>query len=67
VGDNNKQDDQASIEQLIHACQAILCSDEEDDLRQLSLDEAIGYAFTLLEEAGMSDPESYLRQRGFLV
>lgn len=53
-------------EQLAQACTEVLTPKDCEELSAMPMDEALGYAFTLLIENGVDDPESYLRERNIL-
>lgn len=53
-------------EQLATACSEVLSEEDCVELVSMSTGEAIGYAFTLLLENGIEDPEQYLRDKGIL-
>ena len=55
-----------TVEQLAAACGEVLSEDDCAELASMSTDEAVGYAFTLLLENGVEDPEQYLRDKGIL-
>lgn len=44
----------------------IIGQDEYDEICAMPFDEALGYAFTLIIEAGYEDPEAYLKEKGIL-
>ena len=53
-------------DQLAKACRERLSAKDCDDLREMDLYEALGYAFSLLIEAGVKDPEVFLKEKGVL-
>lgn len=53
------------LDLLISACSGELPQQDLEDLSSMPLDEAMGYVFTLLTEAGV-DPEEFLKARGIL-
>lgn len=52
---------------LISACSDVLDPESCEDLRSMEIGDAIGYAFTLLIEAGIDDPEGFLREKDILI
>lgn len=48
------------------ACAKILTEEDCEELKQMEIDEAIGYSLTLLIEAGIEDPEEFLKEKGIL-
>ena len=56
----------SEMEGLAAACADTLEAEDCADLLTMPADEAWGYAFTLLMEAGIDDPEAYLRDKGLL-
>lgn len=52
--------------EVARACLADVGFEHSQDLAAMPEDEAVGYAFTLLLEIGIDDPEEYLQQAGVL-
>lgn len=52
--------------ELAEACQEILSEEDCQELAAMDFEEALGYAFTLLIENGIEDPEVFLREKGIL-
>lgn len=55
-----------TAKELAEACKEILTEEDCEDLAAMPIDEAMGYAFTLLIEQGIEDPEQFLRERKIL-
>lgn len=51
--------------ELAEACKEVLSEEDCEELSSMEIDDAIGYAFTLLIEAG-EDPEEFLKEKGIL-
>ncbi len=54
------------VDRLVAACEGVLSDEDCEDLRAMPADEAIGFAFALLFEPGIEDPEALLKEKGFL-
>ena len=52
--------------ELADACREVLPGEDCDELAQMSIDDALGHAFTLLIENGVDDPETFLKEKGIL-
>jgi hypothetical protein len=53
--------------QLAQACKGVISPEAIEELSAMPVDEALGFAFTLLiVEGGIEDPEAYLREKGVL-
>lgn len=52
-------------EELADACKEVLTEEDCQELASMEIDDAIGYAFTLLLEAG-EDPDEFLKEKGIL-
>lgn len=55
-----------TVSELSQACSELLSEEDLADLAEMPMDEALGYAFTLLLESGVDDPEGYLAEKGIL-
>lgn len=53
-------------EELAHACKEVLSHEDCAELLAMPIDEALGYAFTLLIGSGVEDPEEFLKDKGIL-
>lgn len=51
---------------LAEACREVLTEVDCQELEALPLDEGVGYAFTLLLENGIDDPDAFLREKGII-
>ena len=63
---SSKNPPEPSPRDIARACKDTLTPGDCDDIASLPLAQALGYAFTLLIEAGVSDPETYLAAHGIL-
>jgi len=52
--------------ELAEACQEVLTEEDCAEIAGMPFDEALGYAFTLLIENGIEDPEEFLKGKGLL-
>jgi hypothetical protein len=59
-------DNKPAVSELSQACSEILSEEDLAELSEMPMDEALGYAFTLLLESGVDDPEGYLKEKGVL-
>lgn len=55
-----------TLEELVAACQEVIPAEDSKELLTMDFEEALGYAFTLLIENGVEDPESFLKEKGIL-
>ena len=55
-----------TVEEISKACQELLGAEVAEDFKGLELEEAIGYAYTLLI-AGGHDPDDVFRRRGIII
>ena len=56
-----------TIEDLYNAVKEKVGEDRADDILAFdNMPDALGYAFTLLSEAGIKDPEEFLISKGIL-
>ena len=55
-----------TAEGVADACENILSPETCKEIAGLELDDALGYAFTALLEAGIEDPEAFLVKKGVL-
>lgn len=53
-------------EQLAQACAEVLFEEDCEELAAMPIEEATGYAFSLLLENGVEDPGEYLKSKGIL-
>lgn len=51
---------------LADACSEILTDEDRAEIADMPIDEALGYAFSLLIANGVEDPDSYLKDKGIL-
>ncbi len=58
--------EEPTSEQLAQACSEVLPAEDCEELAAMPIEEATGYAFTLLLENGVEDPEEYLKSKGIL-
>lgn len=54
------------LDLLIESCQDVLTPEDIAELAEMEFDEALGYVFTLLIEAGIEDPEEFFKEKGLL-
>lgn len=62
-----KEETEPTSEQLAKAVAEVLDPEDCQELVAMDFDEACGYAFTLLLENGIEDPETFLREKGILL
>ncbi|UTI65879.1 hypothetical protein NBH00_06600 [Paraconexibacter antarcticus] len=55
-----------TTDDVVQACSGCLVQEDLEQMVSLDLEEALGYAFTALMEAGIEDPEAFLREKGIL-
>ena len=53
-------------EDLAEACREVLTEEDCRELASMPLDEGVGYAFTLLLENGVDDPDAFLRDKNII-
>lgn len=58
--------DGPSSQEIADALQGAIENDDYEDVVGMEPEEAIGYAFTLLLEYGVENPEAYLKEKGIL-
>jgi NifB/MoaA-like Fe-S oxidoreductase len=58
--------DEPTSEEIAEACQKVLAEEDCAEIAGMPQDEALGYAFTLLIENGIDDPETFLKEKGIL-
>lgn len=51
---------------LIEVCIEFFGPEVESDFEEMDFEEALGYSFTLLTEAGIEDPEEFLIEKDIL-
>ncbi|MDH4359048.1 MAG: hypothetical protein OEV37_03920 [Candidatus Berkelbacteria bacterium] len=61
-----QEEREPSVEDVSRACQEVLGAEVAEDFRGLELDEAIGYAYTLLLDSG-HDPDEILSRHGIII
>jgi hypothetical protein len=56
-----------TVTELVEACRGVLPEESLADLARIgSIDDALGFAFTALIEAGIEEPETFLKEKGIL-
>ncbi len=55
-----------TLEELVSACQEVVSEEDCQELLGMEFGDALGYAFTLLLENGIEDPEAFLAEKGIL-
>lgn len=53
-------------QELAETCSEVLTEEDCAEIAGMAFDEALGYAFTLLIENGIEDPETFLKEKGIL-
>lgn len=61
-----READEPTSEELALALSGIVPSEECQEIAGMDLEDGIGYAFTVLLEQGIDDPEAFLREKGIL-
>lgn len=61
VGGEKQADPEPTSQDLAKVCCEVLSAEDCAELAEMPIDDALGYAFTLLIEAGIDDPESVLK------
>lgn len=55
-----------STEELAQALENVLSEEDCEEIAGMGMEDALGYAFTLLLEQGVEDPEAWLKEKGVL-
>ena len=64
-GTEHEKQEPTSAE-LAEVCQEVLSKEDCAEIAGMPFDEALRYAFTLLIENGIDDPEKFLKEKGIL-
>ena len=61
-----EEGNEPSVDDIANACAGVLGDEIREDFSTLVVDEAWGYAFTILHDAGQ-DPYEFFLSRGFII
>ena len=62
----NPEEKEPTPQELAEACKEVLDEETCAELETMEFNEALGYAFTCLMEAGIEDTEEFLIKKGIL-
>jgi len=61
------KEEEPTPQELAAACKGTLDDESCAELEAMEFEEALGFAFTLLIEAGIDNPEEFLAEKGILL
>ena len=64
--DGESKEQEPTSQELAEVCKDILDEEACVELGSMEFEEALGFAFTCLIEAGINDPEKFLIEKGIL-
>lgn len=66
IASEESKEKEPTTQELVEACKEVLDEETCAELEAMEFDEALGFAFTCLIEAGIDDPEEFLIEKGIL-
>jgi len=66
IADVEPKEKEPTSRELMEACKEVLDEKTCAELESMEFEEALGFVFTCLMEAGINDPEEFLTEKGIL-